>query len=360
MLSSVPQSFGLRSSHWHKASRCAIALALLVVDVGTSQAQDQYGADETVPERNEEEVAPAIKEWEQGVTSEARQGALSLFQSGNGLFSKSEYRQAAEQYRQALALWNHPRVHGNLATALIHLDNPLEAIEHLEKALSYGAQPFESHVYEQLLTNKKLLLGQLVRLQVSSGQEGVEIIVDGTEQFVGPGSISVLTTAGNHQVVGRKEGHQSFTRELTAIGGKVEIVEVKLAPLVRVTRYKRKWAAWKPWAVVGAGALVGVVGLSFRRASLSAREQYLSEIDANCPCTTDEISPSIQDLEGRAVLYNRFEIGSYVVGGATLMAGAVLAYINRRHSVESEEASIIVAVPIVGAENWRVGIQALF
>ncbi len=60
------------------------------------------------------------------------------------------------------------------------------------------------------------------------------------------------------------------------------------------------------------------------------------------------------------MLYNRFEIGSYVVGGATLMAGAVLAYINRRHSVESEEASIIVAVPIVGAENWRVGIQALF
>jgi len=51
--------------------------------------------------------------------------ALELFHDGNELFGKHEYATAVTYYRKALAEWDHPAIHGNLAVALINLEQPL-------------------------------------------------------------------------------------------------------------------------------------------------------------------------------------------------------------------------------------------
>lgn len=82
---------------------------------------------------------------------------------------------------------------------LVHLEQPLDALHHLELALRWGTAPFEPRIYEQLLTNKKLLRGQLGRIAVACVTEQADVTLDGEplldcpdshERWVTPGGIS--------------------------------------------------------------------------------------------------------------------------------------------------------------------------
>lgn len=322
-----------------------LAVAMIALPLSAARAQDD------APE----------EPWEQGVAAASRERALALFQQGNALFTQSEYRGAAARYREALGFWDHPRIHGNLATALIYLDDPLGAIEHIEKALRYGAAPFERHVYEQLLTNRKLLLGQLARIEVDCDDTGVAITLDGKE--LEAASSSSLAIAGRHQVVGRKPGYLTFTRDFTAVGGRTTIIRVEVVPLAEATRYERRWPVWRPWAVVGAGVAVAALGIPLHRAALSARDEYEREIGRECPtgCETADISPAIQDLESRSRTYNTLELSAYALGGAIAATGGVLLYLNRQRLVERGRAgSPVVAFPAVSTGQIGLAVETAF
>jgi tetratricopeptide (TPR) repeat protein len=344
----------------HRLRWSALLSLLILALVGEAAvAQQSAGPTEQEPVPPVPDSEPPTKEqpWERGVSNATRDSALELFRGGNSSYAESEYRGAADQYRKALEIWDHPRIHGNLASALIHLDQPLVAIEHLERALEYGSAPFEAHVYDQLLTNQKLLMGQLARVEIACDQPGVVVTVDGAEIFRGRGSKSFLVRAGSHQVVGRMDGHETFVRDLTLIGGQEAGVDVAVVPMARATRFERNWDAWKPWAVIGGGAAIALLGLPLRAASTSARDDYKAWIEDECPCDTGEIPSAIQDLDARSKTYNRLEVSAYVLGGAVAVAGVVLAVLNRERAVEVGEPAV-VAVPVV-ADGYR-GVSLAF
>ncbi len=308
-----------------------------------------------------EPSAPAP--WEEGVAEADRQRALALFLEGNELFQRSEYARAADKYRAALEHWDHPRVHGNLATALIYLETPLEAYDHIERALAYGAKPFEPHVYQQLLTNKKLLLGQLATVEIQCEAEGAEVAIDGEDMFVGPGSKTILLTARPHQLVARRAEYLTFTQKFTPLGGQITRIRIELVPLEQAARYERRWARWKPWAVVGGGVLVAAVGIPLRGASLSARDQYEAEVAALCPsgCRPDTLPGSVLDLEQRSARYNRFEVAAYTAGAAVALTGAVMVYLNRERRIELHESGErITAAPWLSRDEAGLAVRVSF
>ncbi len=327
-----------------QAAACACVLALSVAAPAPVSAESDDAA-----------TAP----WERGVSDADRAEALALFRAGNQLFTKSEYTQAVAEYEKALAHWDHPRIHGNLATALIYLDEPLDAYRHVELALAYGESPFEAHVYQQLVTNRRLLLGQLTTVMVKCEAEGAEVAIDGDVLFVGPGTRKVMVESGAHQLVARKDEYLTFTTKFTAVGGESTTITVVLVPLAEAARYERRWAVWKPWAVVGSGVAVAALGIPLRRASLAARDDYEEEIARTCPtgCTADMISPAVRNLEDRAHTYNRFEVAAYATGGALVLTGAVLTYLNRERRIPAEQ---VVAEPVVGPDSVGMSLRVSF
>jgi hypothetical protein len=301
--------------------------------------------------------------WANGVTEDQRARALELFREGNDLYGESEYADAATRYRSALDVWDHPRIHGNLATALIHLDDLVDAVGHIDLALAYGAQPFDEHVYEHLVTNRKLLASQLSRISITCEMPGATVSIDGSPVLTGPSSAEVVVRAGPHEIVGKKGGHLTVSSSITAIGGQDEKVVIVLVPLTDAKLYERKWAAWKPWAVVGAGAALTLSAIPMGMASVSARDQFESELAAECArgCEPSDIPDSITAHEDRARLWNRLEIAAYAVGGVTLATGFVLAYLNREMEVElTESGTRVSALPIVSPSHVGVVLELGF
>ena len=55
--------------------------------------------------------------WVEGVPQETRIAANRIFLEANSLMREGLFARAAEKYREALALWDHPGFHYNLAIA---------------------------------------------------------------------------------------------------------------------------------------------------------------------------------------------------------------------------------------------------
>src|SRR5262245_25248836 len=82
--------------------------------------------------------------WADGVAAAAQARALAIYEEGNALFGENQFAQALVKYREGLAIWDHPMIRHNIAICLLELDQPVEALEHLEKALAFGQGPFDA------------------------------------------------------------------------------------------------------------------------------------------------------------------------------------------------------------------------
>jgi hypothetical protein len=147
---------------------------------------------------------------------------------------------------------------------------------------------------------------------------------------------------GKHLVVSKKQGFLPDTREVIVMGGKKERVTVTLIPLEKAGMQKRRWASWKPWAVVGAGALVGGVGGLAQWQAMAKMDEYERRVDRECAdtgCTPAELeAEELADLDDQALLWNKVAIGMMAVGGAVVVSGAVLVFMNREYTVYPETA----------------------
>ncbi len=311
--------------------RWALSSMLLVAASG-SQAHAQDEAPKPEP------AAPAPERpWAKNVSKEAQAVALDAFRSGNQLFATSNYTKAVAHYERGLASWDHPALHGNLAVALIRLERPLEAFSHIGRALQFGQGPLDAHVYEQLITSQKLLENQLARIEVvCASKQSSEVSIDGDVFTKCPENRESYALAGSHELVARKADYLTLVRRFTASPGEVTRIEVSLTPLSEAVTHERRFATWKPWAVVGAGVGLSLVGAGFKLRAVSNIDAYDQEVDRLCPdgCERDSIPSSVADLETRASLQDTVAIGSFVAAGATLAAGAVLVYMNRPKRIE--------------------------
>ncbi|HTL37541.1 MAG TPA: PEGA domain-containing protein [Kofleriaceae bacterium] len=198
-------------------------------------------------------VAHAGAPWEENVSKPQQDAANKLFADGNALFARQAHVDALAKYRAALAIWDHPLIRFNLAVTLIRLDRILEAAEHLDRALRFGAAPFSDELYRQALDYQRLVAGRVAVLIAHCATSGARITLDGKQWFGCPDTKSLRVLAGEHQLTAERDGFQTLSRRLMLDGGKVTNTDVELSP------DRDRW--YQHWYVLGiAGALAVAAG----------------------------------------------------------------------------------------------------
>jgi hypothetical protein len=289
--------------------------------------------------------------WAENVSEEAQKKAMSLFDAGNKLFEESQHAAALAEYREALKTWDHPAIRYNAAVALINLDQPLAAYENLELALRYGDAPLAPETYQQALTYRKLLRGQLAELKVACAEPGAEVTLDGAQLFVAPGEATRWVMPGAHQLIAGKAGFLAETRALTLVGGRSSVERLVLEEIQPPTmKPVRRWRAWKPWAVVGGGALLALVGVPLILDARSNFNSYDAMVTAACGngCPPGTLPQSALDAHDTARIENIVAVSLFSVGGALIAGGVALVVLNQSHLVPVEDRPPAIVAPLLG------------
>jgi tetratricopeptide (TPR) repeat protein len=270
--------------------------------------------------------------WARGVSERDQARAQALFDAGNELLEDNLFAQALELYDQALERWDHPGIRYNVAVALINLERPIEAYQHLQGALRYGDTALEPELVFQARSYERLLEGQIVRLTVECTQPEVTVLLDGRDVLACPGERDLLLLPGEHQLTAFRSGY--LTREMSLVlpGGEARRVPVELMTLDQATVEHRRWDPWKPWAVVGGGVAVAAAGLGFElraRATYQSYDNAIAILCAPVPCADEDLPDVVTAARSRARLQHRIGVGLLATGGAAAAAGVVMAFINR-------------------------------
>jgi hypothetical protein len=231
-----------------------------------------------------------------------------------------------------LRVWDHPAIRYNAAVALINLDQPLAADADLDAALRFGESALGPETYKQALLYKKLLSGQLADLHVACNEKGAEVMLDGGQLFVAPGEKTLRLLPGAHSLVARKSGFLDETRALQLVPGRRSDEALKLVSLASLpTHTVRRWSAWKPWALFGAGLVVAAVGIPLIVDAKHSFDQFDREITISCPygCAPTSLPTGAVEARDRGSAENGAAIGLFAVGGAVAASGVVMLILNQ-------------------------------
>lgn len=293
----------------------------------------------------------ADEPWERGVSTADKDAARRLTDEGFEAARTASWPVAADKFRQALEHWDHPKIHLNLVHALIMIDKPLEAQEHVTAALAYGERGLTAQQYRDALLQQKQLAARIATLTVQCDAPGAAVTLDGAQLFVGPGEATVKLLPGPHQLVASKDGYFAATRSVVLIGGTSTVEALALVELsAGRTVYARRFRRWVPWVVVAASAAAGATGLGLDRRAQSSYDRYDDLIAQHC----DPMCPEAE-AERYAAFYDQghnLETGavvSYSLGGALLVTGVVMAIINRPRVVRVEAPTIQPTASPAGA-----------
>jgi len=157
--------------------------------------------------------------WARNVPRAQQEQANALFAEANQLFAQQAHGPALDKYKAAIALWDHPLIRFNMAVTEIRLDHLLDADVDLEKALSYGEAPFTPELYRQALDYRTLVKKQIGTIEATCSQPNVRIQLDGKPWFQCPGTQKTRVLAGEHALVGDRDGYITQSRQLVVLGG---------------------------------------------------------------------------------------------------------------------------------------------
>jgi len=341
--------------------------------VGLVLVQPRLGLADDGPAEPGESAASAP--WAEGVSAEQMAAAQTSLEKGNQLFLDAQYQEALEAYTTAIQSWDHPAIRFNVVRVLIKLGRSVEAYENLELALKYDDAPLEPLVYAEATTYQQLLLGQLAEVEVSCTEPGAEVSLDGRALLRCPGAVVQRLVPGPHQVVAKKPRFLTVASEDVLLPGKKTQIAIQMIPLTDAAVSVRRWRAWKPWAVVGGGAVVaGVGGLLQLKASRDF-DAFDAEVDRACsnsgcpPSGEGQLSQSTLNLESRAKLENRVAVGMMITGGAAVGAGLVLLWMNRAQTFTPTEDSqtqpppaqpAVLVAPVVSPDQVSLDLALRF
>lgn len=313
---------------------------------------DKAGTNETL-NQGQNDVRP----WASGVSSSEQQTALGIFRDGNAQLNDGFFVKAAEKYREALKHWDHPAISYNLALALMNLDQPIEVYESLQKSVRFGVGPLEKDKFEHANEYMVLVSKQLADIEVSCDKPGAKVSVDGKVVFQAPGTFKSRVRIGKHTFFAEKQGYTAHIGAPFIGPGEKFRIELKLYTAEELTRYHRKWdATWMPWAVAGAGVVIAGAGLGLNFLAKSKYDDFDTQVELcsmnNSGCT---ITPDLQSTRDRGDLYKTMSYVAFGVGGAAVVTGLAMAYVNRRmpyqiraDEYESEQARQgVVFAPVV-------------
>jgi hypothetical protein len=305
--------------------------------------------------------------WYCGVTKEDQEQALALYAEGNQLFDDSLFTGAVAKYEQAVEHWDHPGIQYNLMMALVALDRPIEAYQSSIAALRHGLEALEPEEHRLAQNYQKLLRGRITELTVACDEPGAVVSLDGKNILKGPGKALVFALPGQHELVARKPGYLATHHALTLIAATPVSVHLRMLPESEALISTRTWPAWQPWAVVGAGAGVGLVGgLLEWRADYNNRalqRLFLENCQAPDGCQEFEYTDAMEMRQRRYRAYRGLGHGALATSGAAMIGGLVLVYLNRPHEIENPERRHLVrvtATPIVTPEMGGLSFDVSF
>jgi hypothetical protein len=314
-------------------------LALAGGAPAVAQEQSDPGIIQSVPGRDHD------RPWVQGVSMKDRKQAYALFLEGNTIIKDGMFAKAADKYRAALDLWEHPAFHYNLGIAQMNLDQIIDAYHRFRDARRHGPRPIGDDKYQQAQVYLTLLGNQLAEIEVICDEPGSEVALDGKPLFRAPGRQRVMVRPGGHRAEATKPGRMPDTKQAVLDPGDKQ--SVTLAPqLPEHLATTRRWPQWVPWAVAGAGAaaLAGAGGMDWYSTRLF--DEFDSEFDERCPgsdngCLGTEIPENLLATLHSARVWQWSARATYVIGGAAIATSAVLVYLNRERIVferRSDEA----------------------
>jgi len=287
------------------------------------------------------------KPWADGVSDADQKKAMGVFDVANDLYEKGNYVEALAKYDAALATWNHPAIHYNKAMCLMSLERTLDAFSEMEQAMAQGEAPLGKDLFKEGTRYLKLLGDQVATFGIDLKTPGATVKLDGKTE-IKPGMTQRVLAKDEHTLIGEKPGFKTKTIPVTLRGGQTTTIEVKLDPEEK-GRTERRWARWKPWAVVAAGGVVAIVGVPLLLSAKSEFELYDSEFAGNdgCPmgCRVELVPSDVAAHKTTAETRQKLAFGAFAVGGATMVAGIVLVVLNQPRLVGAK------VTPNVGTEH---------
>jgi tetratricopeptide (TPR) repeat protein len=293
------------------------------------------------------QTQPSPPPWHQGVSEERQQKAQALFQEGRELYRALMLADARAKYEEALTYWEQPELRLYLGRVLMRIGLPLLAYENLQKALKGGPGALDPEDDKEARAEMQNLVQQdLAAIKIRCDEPGAAVMLDGKPWFVGPGEGRRMVLPGEHVVTAKKVGYYRVVKPVVVVAGKEGSGVIQLS--VDATISRRLWPAWRPWAVVGAGAAVGLLGAGLQALASKDFEEADDKFRGACRTTCPPASASEYN---RGQWENGFAIGSFIVGGATLVAGSVMVLLNRPQSYRTEDQGNVKVevLPVVSA-----------
>jgi hypothetical protein len=274
-----------------------------------------------------------VRPWAQGVSPAEQKSALLAFRDGNDKLNQGLFAKAAETYRGALTHWKHPAIYYNLSLALMNLDQPVEAYESMQNATTFGEGPIDKDKFEHAKEYLLLLSKQIATIKVSCDKPGAKVSLDGKEVFVAPGHHEQRVRTGRHTLIAEKTGYQARVNAPNIGPGETFNVELKLYTAEELTRYNRRWqTTWMPYAVLGAGIGIGLIGVGLELTADSTYNDYDKKVAACGMMSTNNGCDNTSDLKDTLSRGDALKTAGFVaygVAGATIAGGIVLAILNR-------------------------------
>ena len=276
--------------------------------------------------------------WAAGVPPDKQEAALKHLQEGNGLLKESLFVAAAKVYRQALAEWDHPGIHYNLALALLNLDQPVEVYQHLEAAIRFGADPLDAEKLEHAKSYLRIIEKQVATVEVRCEVDGAEVTFDGQPLFRAPGRYQGLVRAGTHTITASKTGFTTTSRTENLAYDKRTSVNLKLYTAGDLIEYRRRYPIWRPASVAAFGGVLLAAGVIFTVQSGRNFDAYDASSLNVCRVGTggvpgcapgDSNYAALTKLKDRGETYQRLATISFVAGGVIAAAGVVLLVLDR-------------------------------
>ncbi len=294
--------------------------------------------------------------WSKGVPPETQAKANALYDEGNQLFAQQAHTAALEKYKAAVALWNHPLIRFNLAVTEIRLDRVLEAADDLEQALQYGDKPFKPELYQQALDYQALIKGRVGYIEATCDTTASHLLLDGKPWFDCPGTQKQRIAAGEHAIVGERQGYLTASQKVVVAGGATAEAKVALIPLDAAVKLEYPHARWMPWTVGGIGLAVGLAGVGTYFLGKSQLDQFQTDYAVQCAagCEPGLTAPQhrpLLDEQNAAELKGKIGIAMMATGGGVLVTGVVLAIMNRPHRVLPK----VEVAPTAGGAQAAVG-----
>jgi hypothetical protein len=119
-------------------------------------------------------------------------------------------------------------------------------------------------------------------------------------------------------------------------------MELELFTDAELTRESRMMPSWVPYSVLGAGVLIGGLGVWQHTSAKSGFEDYDTAIERCSAAGTTggcEPDPATFDLKSSAQSQQTLAFTMYTVGGVALAAGVVLVILNRPKSYRIDPLS---------------------